>query len=309
MPGGRISLNSILNASDTHPDNASAKPPPSAAAPPSVATTRIPPRLAVNFPPYCTDAYAADSQASFYPMWPPPDFSKFHDAGSPGTVKVPNTPQEALLPQPQLGPSTFQHTPHHTATGHLCPSPPPASRAYPLTGWPDAEPEPIFSNIPMPLAPAPLAPLHAAGRSASPLPVSARSGRVGRAGARCTECGKPFKTKQGAHRHHQTVHLKLRPYGCPDCSHRFGQKCSLQRHQRSVHKRRDIRFGCEHVDCPARFADYRALQAHIRAAHRGAPPFRCRVPGCASSFMWPDSLTRHLALAHGVPQESPVLDR
>jgi uncharacterized Zn-finger protein len=145
---------------------------------------------------------------------------------------------------------------------------------------------PLLRSAPIPLS------LHRPAAPPAPLvPLSFARAKIHRDSALC-----PGRSQ------------KKRPHKCDRCGANFGQKCSLQRHVKAVHHDADVRFRCEHSACAWAFSEYRLLQAHIKQFHDGAPPFLCRVEGCAATFMWAASHRAHMVDAHGAdppPAEPP----
>jgi DNA-directed RNA polymerase subunit RPC12/RpoP len=67
-------------------------------------------------------------------------------------------------------------------------------------------------------------------------------------------------------RHHETVHLKLRPHECTQCGKKFGTSGDLRRHVRTVHNK-ERRFACAY--CSLRFSRADNMHEHIRSVHSG----------------------------------------
>lgn len=106
----------------------------------------------------------------------------------------------------------------------------------------------------------------------------------------CTLCGRCFGEKGNLNKHHRTVHLKERRYGCP-CGKTFAFQDGLKRHIAMVHLDQrphlctycmcegdcsstsapGVPGRCMHI-CGMRFKQLSHLRRHIHSVHRAVSP-------------------------------------
>src|SRR6266404_1091374 len=106
----------------------------------------------------------------------------------------------------------------------------------------------------------------------------------------CEICQKKFTNDQAKQRHHDSVHLKLRPFSCSKCSLSFSSHQIMIRHIFSVHE--ESLFDCTVRGCDKKFKFLVEIPEHVKNVHPQLPPFKCNV--CTNEYSSKAKLNYHM---------------
>ena len=115
---------------------------------------------------------------------------------------------------------------------------------------------------------------------------------------KCIECEKYFSSHNSVKRHHETVHLKLKPHICVLCNKGFGEKSEMKKHIQKVHEENDQEQNQCFV-CYLFFAREFDLIQHLKEAHYYFKDNKCDI--CGKTFSRKVVLKIHKDISHHEP--------